>query len=96
MILTKNRLEQIVKQLTEGDKNQLTELVGGDMFSDGGDKGVSTNTEIETGPTQKDYKDKSYYKKGIPTVTDKVTGRYRQDIPWFAVYNIAGVRNVTT
>ena len=32
------------------------------------------------------------YEKGMSTTTDKVFGRYRQDIPWFAVYSFGGSR----
>lgn len=67
-------------------KKQLDELVGGDPFSSGGDRNVTSNSEIETGPIQKPFNDNSDYEKGMPPTTDKVTSRYRQDIPWFAVY----------
>ena len=71
-------------------KKDLNELVGGDMFSTGGDRNVSSDSEIETGPVQKPFNDTSDYEKGISTTTDKVTARYRQDIPWFAVYSFGG------
>jgi hypothetical protein len=71
-------------------KKQLDELVGGDMTSDGGDRNVSGETEIETGPVAKSYKDNSDYQKGISTTTDRVADRYRQNIPWFAVYSFGG------
>jgi hypothetical protein len=73
-------------------KKRLEELVGGDMTSNGGDRNVTNNSEIETGPVQKDFKDTSYYEKGVSTTTDKVFGRYRQNIPWFAVYSFGGSR----
>ena len=38
-------------------KKQLDELVGGDYNSNGGDRNVTNNSEIETGPVQKDFKD---------------------------------------
>jgi hypothetical protein len=69
-------------------KKRLSELVGGDINTDGGDKNTSTS-EIETGPIEKTYDDNSYYEKGRATTTDKVINRYRQDIPWFAVYSYA-------
>jgi hypothetical protein len=73
-------------------KKQLDELVGGDFNSNGGDRNVTNNSEIETGPVQKDFKDDSSYEKGVSTTTDKVFGRYRQNIPWFAVYSFGGSR----
>lgn len=73
-------------------KKKLQELVGGDMTSSGGDRNVTNNSEIETGPVQKDFKDKSSYEKGVSTTTDKVFGHYRQNIPWFAVYSFGGSR----
>jgi hypothetical protein len=53
---------------------------------------VTNNSEIETGPVQKDFKDDSSYEKGVSTTTDRVFGRYRQNIPWFAVYSFGGSR----
>jgi hypothetical protein len=67
-------------------------LVGGDFTSAGGDRNVTNNSEIETGPVQKDFKDDSSFEKGVSTTTDKVFGRYRQNIPWFAVYSFGGSR----
>jgi hypothetical protein len=74
-------------------KSQLMELVGGDIFSNGGDRSVIGNKEIETGPYPKlPYNDTSTYEKGQSTTTDRVFGRYRQNIPWFAVYSFGGTR----
>jgi hypothetical protein len=73
-------------------KKDLTELVGGDIFSGGNDRTISNNSEIETGPVEKPYNDDSNYKKGKSTTTDVVFGRYRQNIPWFAVYSFGGRR----
>ena len=73
-------------------KKDLQELVGGDFTSAGGDRNVTNNSEIETGPVQKDFKDDSSFEKGVSTTTDKVFGRYRQNIPWFAVYSYGGTR----
>jgi hypothetical protein len=73
-------------------KKQLDELVGGDVFAGGGDRNVTNDSEIETGPVQKPYNDDSDYEKGMSTTTDKVFGRYRQNIPWFAVYSFGGTR----
>lgn len=72
------------------DKKQLDELVGGDIFSDGGDRNQIKDKEIETGPVDKPFNDYSDYQKGKSTTTDKVFSRYRQNIPWFAVYSFGG------
>lgn len=71
----------------------LNELVGGDFSSSGGDRNPVSDTEIETGPVAKSYNDNSDYEKGDPPTTDRVFGRYVQNIPWFALYNFAGSRN---
>ncbi len=73
-------------------KSKLTELVGGDMNSAGGDKPFSNDSEIETGPVEKPNDDNSDYEKGMATTGDRVFGRYRQNIPWFAVYSYGGTR----
>jgi hypothetical protein len=73
-------------------KKDLTELVGGDVFAGGNDRNVTNNSEIETGPVDKPFNDNSDYEKGEPTTSDKVFGRYRQNIPWFAVYSFGGTR----
>ncbi len=74
-------------------KKELNELVGGDAFAGGGDRNVTSNSEIETGPVQKPYNDNSDYEKGQSTTTDRAVGRYRQNIPWFAVYSFGGTRS---
>jgi hypothetical protein len=74
-------------------KKDLNELVGGDFTSSGGDRNVTNNSEIETGPVQKPFNDDSDYEKGVSTTTDKVFGRYRQNIPWFAVYSFGARRS---
>ena len=71
-------------------KRELTELVGGDMYSDGSDKNVVGDSQIQTGPVTVTYDNTSDYQPGMPTTTDKVASRYRQDIPWFAVYSYGG------
>jgi hypothetical protein len=73
-------------------KKQLDEMVGGDVFSGGNDRNVTNDSEIETGPVQKPFDDKSDYEKGVSTTSDRVFGRYRQNIPWFAVYSFGGTR----
>ena len=78
--------------MTRFKKKQLDELVGGDIFSNGGDRNQVNNSEIETGPYDKSYNDDSYYEKNVSTTTDKVFARYRQNIPWFAVYSFGGSR----
>jgi hypothetical protein len=74
-------------------KKDLMELVGGDMNSGGGDKPFNGNSEIETGPVEKPHNDNSDYEKGQATTGDRVFGRYRQNIPWFAVYSYGGTRS---
>lgn len=74
-------------------KENINELVGGDFSSSGGDRNPVSDTEIETGPVAKSYNDNSDYEKGMSTTTDRVFGRYVQNIPWFALYNFAGSRN---
>jgi hypothetical protein len=71
----------------------INELVGGDIYSYSGDKPFNGTAEVETGPVQKAYNDFSDYEKGQSTTTDKVFGRYRQNIPWFAVYTYGGMRS---
>ena len=73
-------------------KKDLNELVGGDVFAGGNDRNVTNNSEIETGPVEKPYNDDSDYEKGVSTTTDRRDGRYRQNIPWFAVYSFGGTR----
>lgn len=73
-------------------KKKIDELVGGDPFSGGNDRNVTNDSEIETGPTAKSFNDDSEYEIGVPPTTDKVTSRYRQDIPWFAVYSFGSRR----
>jgi polyhydroxyalkanoate synthesis regulator phasin len=74
-------------------KKDLMELVGGDINSGGGDKPFNSDSEIETGPVEKPYNDNSDYEKGQATTGDRVFGRYRQNIPWFAVYSYGGTRS---
>jgi len=79
--------------ITKKEFNELVnELVGGDMFSSGNDRNPTNNSEIETGPVVKSHNDDSDYEKGQATTTDKTFDRYRQDIPWFAVYSYGGRR----
>lgn len=70
-------------------KDNLEELVDSEGGSIGGDRNVTNNSEIETGPVQKPWNDDSDYEKGVATTTDRAT-RYRQNIPWFAVYSYRG------
>ena len=75
------------------DKNEkIDEFVDseGGMIS-GSDRNPTSDSEIETGPTPKTWDDDSDYEKGVATTTDRAT-RYRQNIPWFAIYSY-GDRN---
>lgn len=74
-------------------KKELHELVGGDISAGPSDRNPVNNSEIETGPVEKPFNDTSPYEKGQSTTTDRVTGRYRQNIPWFAVYSYGGRRS---
>lgn len=70
------------------NKNEkIDEFVDSDggMIS-GNDRNPTSDSEIETGPTPKTWDDDSDYVKGMSTTTDRAT-RYRQNIPWFAVYS---------
>jgi hypothetical protein len=73
-------------------KKDLNELVGGDIFAGGNDRNVTNNSEIETGPVQKPYDDDSDYEKGMATTTDRAS-RYKQNIPWFAIYSFGARRS---
>jgi hypothetical protein len=68
------------------EKDNLEEFVDSEGGIIGGDRNVVGGEEIETGPIQKPWNDNSDYVKGIAVTTDRVT-RYRQNIPWFAVYS---------
>jgi hypothetical protein len=70
-------------------KKILKEFVDADGGIIGGDRNVTNDSEIETGPVQKPYNDDSDYEKGVSTTSDRAS-RYRQDIPWFAVYSYGG------
>jgi hypothetical protein len=68
------------------EKIELDEFVDSDGGIISGDRNVTSDSEIETGPIQKPYNDDSDYEKGVSTTTDRAS-RYRQNIPWFAVYS---------
>lgn len=68
------------------NEENLEEFVDADGSFIDGDRNPVNDKEIETGPVQKDFKDNSDYEKGMSTTTDRAT-RYRQNIPWFAVYS---------
>jgi len=70
-------------------KQKLKEFVDYEGGIIGGDRNVTNNSEIETGPVSKPFNDTSDYEKGVSTTTDRAT-RYRQNIPWFAVYSYRG------
>lgn len=70
-------------------KSEIEELVDADGAIIDGGRNVVNNSEIETGPVSKPWNDDSDYEKGVSTTTDRAT-RYRQDIPWFAVYSSGG------
>ena len=70
-------------------KPPVDEFVGLDGGIISGDRNVTNDSEIETGPVQKPFNDDSDYEKGMSTTTDRAA-RYRQNIPWFAVYSYRG------
>ncbi len=67
-------------------KQTVKEFVDSEGGIIGGDRNVSNDSEIETGPVQKPFNDNSEYEKGVSTTTDRAA-RYKQTIPWFAVYS---------
>lgn len=68
---------------------EIDEFVDSEGGIISGDRNATDDSEIETGPVQKPYNDDSDYEKGVSTTTDRAT-RYRQNIPWFAVYSYGG------
>jgi hypothetical protein len=76
-------MSSIKNKITKQELEELVDSEGG-MIS--GDRNVTNNSEIETGPVEKPWNDNSDYEKGMATTTDRAT-RYRQNIPWFAVYS---------
>lgn len=81
-----------IKKKDFADK-PLEEFVDGEGGMIGGDRNVTGNSEIETGPVMKPYNDDSDYEKGVSTTTNRAV-KYRQNIPWFARY-AAGQRGRT-
>jgi hypothetical protein len=67
-------------------KQPVQELVDSEGSFIDGDRNVTSDSEIETGPVQKPFNDTSDYEKGMSTTSDRAS-RYRQNIPWFAVYS---------
>lgn len=72
-------------------KDKIKELVDSEGGVISGDRNVSNNSEIETGPVQKAFNDNSDFEKGVSTTTDRAS-RYRQDIPYYAVYSGSNAR----
>jgi hypothetical protein len=67
-------------------KQPVQELVDSEGSIIDGERNVTNDSEIETGPVQKPFNDTSDYEKGMPTTSDRAS-RYKQNIPWFAVYS---------
>lgn len=78
------------KNIKETD--EIEEFVNADGGIISGDRNATSDSEIETGPVAKPFNDTSDYEKGVSTTTDRAT-RYRQNIPWFAVYSYGGSHN---
>jgi hypothetical protein len=74
-------------------KSELNELVGGDVTSSGGDRNIVNNSEIETGPVDKQWVMTHIMKRVNQQQQIKFFGNYRQNIPWFAVYSFGGSRS---
>lgn len=85
----------MVKPKSNDIKKPVDELVDADGAVISGDRNATSDSEIETGPVQKPFNDDSDYEKGMSTTTDKAV-RYRQDIPWFAVYSYGGTKDRAT
>lgn len=77
----------------------INELVNSDGSAIEGDRNVTNNSEIETGPIQKPFNDNSDYEKGMSTTTDRAS-RYRQPNNWSKYFGGTayshGVRNSST
>ena len=80
--------------LDNSQKNKIQELVDSEGSVIDGDRNATNDSEIESGPVDKPFNDTSDYSKGIATTTDRAT-RYRQNIPWFAVYSYRGTAGTT-
>ena len=76
-------MSTLKNDITEQPIDELVDSEGGAIS---GDRNPTNDSEIETGPVQKPFNDDSDYEKGISTTTDRAS-RYRQNIPWFAVYS---------
>lgn len=63
------------------DFENINELVNADGGAIEGDRNVTNNSEIETGPVQAPFNDDSGYEKGMSTTTDRAS-RYRQPTNW--------------
>ncbi len=79
----KNKLKETI------ETGEIDEFVNADGGMISGDRNATSNSEIETGPVAKPFNDTSDYEKGVSTTTDRAA-RYKQDIPWFAVYSYGG------
>jgi hypothetical protein len=90
-------MPSIKNKLTENNQAveetaEIDEFVNADGGIISGDKNTTSDSEIETGPVEKPFNDTSDYEKGVSTTTDRAA-RYRQNIPWFAVYSYGGSNN---
>lgn len=83
-------MSTLKNDITEKSVNEFVDSEGGMI---GGDRNATSDSEIETGPVAKPFNDDSDYEKGISTTTDRAS-RYRQDIPWFAVYSYGATAGV--
>jgi hypothetical protein len=72
------------------DKNKiiknLHELVDGNGSPIEGDRTVTNNSEIETGPVRKPYNDDSDYEPGMADTMDARIRKGTQKLPWYSRY----------
>lgn len=71
------------------ENKDVNEFINGDGAIISGDRNVTSNSEIETGPIAPAANDDSGYEKGISTTTDRAS-RYRQPRGWVGVYGVGG------
>ena len=69
--------------------SKINELVDAEGAPIQGDRNVTNNSEIETGPVQPSFDDNSDYEKGVATTTDRAA-RYKQPINWLTGLGYGG------
>lgn len=74
-------------------KKAIDELIDAEGGFISGDRNVTSNSEIETGPVDPPANSGSDYVKGVSTTTDRAAN-YRQDLPWFASMSAGAARGL--